>query len=97
MSVTLKPYPEYKDSGLPWLGEIPKHWEMRRFKYLLREVNSRSSDGQDQLLSVSQYTGVTGVHPKNWTKYVRVMTGSWSPDGEKGSCHEKPTALFSRT
>jgi hypothetical protein len=39
----------------------------------------------------------TGVHPKNWTKYVRVMTGSWSPDGEKGSCHEKPTALFSRT
>jgi type I restriction enzyme S subunit len=55
----LKPYPEYKDSNLPWLGRIPKRWEMRRFKYLLREVNSRSSDGQDQLLSVSQYTGVT--------------------------------------
>jgi type I restriction enzyme S subunit len=26
MSMVLKPYPEYKDSGLPWLGEIPKHW-----------------------------------------------------------------------
>jgi len=38
-----------------------------------------------------------GVHPRNWTEYVRVMTGSWSPGGEKGSCHEKPTALFSRT
>jgi len=36
------------------------------------------------------------MYPKNWTKYVRVMTGSWSPEGEKGSCHEKPTALFSR-
>jgi hypothetical protein len=34
----LKPYPEYKDSGVPWLGEIPQHQfalphkdEMRRF------------------------------------------------------------------
>lgn len=22
----LKPYPEYKDSGVPWLGRIPAHW-----------------------------------------------------------------------
>jgi type I restriction enzyme S subunit len=59
MITDLKPYPEYKDSGLLWLGKVPKHWEVRRFKYLLREVNFQSSDGQDQLLSVSQYTGVT--------------------------------------
>lgn len=25
-----KPYPEYKNSGLPWLGRIPVHWEVRR-------------------------------------------------------------------
>jgi type I restriction enzyme S subunit len=25
----LKPYPEYKDSGLPWLGHVPGHWETR--------------------------------------------------------------------
>ncbi|MBV9998779.1 MAG: restriction endonuclease subunit S [Verrucomicrobia bacterium] len=24
----LKPYPEYKPSGIPWLGEIPQHWEL---------------------------------------------------------------------
>jgi type I restriction enzyme, S subunit len=23
----LKPYPAYKDSGVPWLGKVPKHWE----------------------------------------------------------------------
>ncbi len=23
-----KPYPEYKDSGIEWLGEIPAHWEV---------------------------------------------------------------------
>ena len=28
----LKPYPEYKDSSVPWLGEIPKHWNVRRLK-----------------------------------------------------------------
>jgi type I restriction enzyme S subunit len=26
----LKPYPEYKDSGVPWLGEVPGHWEVRQ-------------------------------------------------------------------
>ncbi len=26
-------YPADKDSGVGWLGEVPKHWEMRRIKY----------------------------------------------------------------
>ena len=55
----LKPYAEYKASGLPWLGEIPSHWDVRRTKLLLREVDSRSATGKEQLLRVSQYTGVT--------------------------------------
>ncbi len=29
MIADLKPYPEYKVSGLPWLGKVPGHWEMR--------------------------------------------------------------------
>lgn len=24
----LKPYPRMKDSGVPWLGEVPEHWEV---------------------------------------------------------------------
>jgi len=28
-----KPYPEYKDSGVKWIGEIPQNWKMRRLKY----------------------------------------------------------------
>lgn len=55
----LKPYPEYKDSGIPWLGDIPAHWDLRRTKYILSEIDSRSTDGNEQLLRVSQYTGVT--------------------------------------
>lgn len=26
MIANLKPYPAYKDSGVPWLGEVPEHW-----------------------------------------------------------------------
>ena len=30
----LPPYPKYKDSGVPWLGDIPEHWEVRRLRNL---------------------------------------------------------------
>ena len=30
----LDPKAPLKDSGLPWLGPIPKHWEVKRLKYL---------------------------------------------------------------
>lgn len=59
MIADLKPYAEYKDSGIAWLGAIPTHWGVRRIKYLLRERDTRSLDGKEQLLRVSQYTGVT--------------------------------------
>jgi type I restriction enzyme S subunit len=26
MIADLKPYPAYKDSGVPWLGNVPEHW-----------------------------------------------------------------------
>jgi type I restriction enzyme S subunit len=55
----LSPYPDYKQSNIPWIGRLPSHWDVRRLKYLLRERNSRSTSGKEQLLRVSQYTGVT--------------------------------------
>ncbi len=27
-------YPEYKDSGVEWIGEIPRYWEVKRLKYI---------------------------------------------------------------
>lgn len=54
-----KPYPKYKNSNIPWLGEIPEHWEVKKVKYLFTEQDKRSLTGSEDLLSVSQYTGVT--------------------------------------
>ena len=34
----LEPYPDCKDSGVPWLGEVPKHWKTERAKWLFRKM-----------------------------------------------------------
>ena len=52
-------YDSYKDSGVKWLGEIPGHWEVIKSKYLWKESFSISENGNEELLSVSQYDGIT--------------------------------------
>ncbi len=32
MGGELKPYPDYKPSGVEWLGDVPVHWEVQRLK-----------------------------------------------------------------
>lgn len=29
----MKPYPAYKASGVPWLGEVPSHWNVQRLRF----------------------------------------------------------------
>ena len=33
----LKPYPKYRDSGVPWLGDVPEHWEVKPGLSIFRE------------------------------------------------------------
>ncbi len=35
--MSLPRYPAYKDSGVPWLGEVPAHWAVKRFKSIVAE------------------------------------------------------------
>ncbi|MEF2174933.1 MAG: restriction endonuclease subunit S [Candidatus Absconditabacteria bacterium] len=30
----IKKYDKYKDSGIPWIGEIPSQWEVKKIKYI---------------------------------------------------------------
>lgn len=52
-------YPEYKNSGVVWLGEVPAHWEVVRMGNVFHEV---AEPGMDDLpvLSVSIHQGVSG-------------------------------------
>jgi len=31
--MSFAPYPEYKDSGVEWLGEVPGHWDISRLGF----------------------------------------------------------------
>jgi type I restriction enzyme, S subunit len=55
----LDPRAPLRDSGIPWLGEIPVHWEIERTRWLFRERDERSETGEEELLTVSHLTGVT--------------------------------------
>jgi len=55
----LNPQAPTKPSGLDWLGDIPKHWEIERGKNLFSVRDERSEDGNEELLTVSHITGVT--------------------------------------
>ena len=48
---------EMKDSGIEWVGQIPKGWELRRAKTLFTQRNSKGN-GIEVLLSPTQKYGV---------------------------------------
>lgn len=66
----LKPYPLMKDSGVPWLGEVPAGWGVMRAKQHFREVDDRSITGGEEMLSVSHKTGVTPRREKSVTMFM---------------------------
>jgi type I restriction enzyme S subunit len=53
----LHPYPEYKESGLPWLGRVPTHWDVRRNGRLFAQRNE-TGHASLPILEVSLRTGV---------------------------------------
>ena len=52
-----KTYPEYKNSGIEWLGEIPKIWQLERGKTLFSTIRI-SAFPDDEQLAASQKFGV---------------------------------------
>ncbi len=49
-----KQYPSYKPSGVEWLGDVPEHWNLKRFGYLFDE-NKKKNIGlkETNVLSLS--------------------------------------------
>ncbi|BBL22340.1 restriction endonuclease subunit S [Acinetobacter radioresistens] len=49
-----KQYPSYKKSGVEWLGDVPEHWNLKRFGYLFDE-NKKKNIGlkETNVLSLS--------------------------------------------
>ena len=86
MNVGLKPYPAMKDSGLPWLGEVPEHWDVLPL-CAVATPKSTTNHQHRELLSVYLYQGVirfsemqekrTNVTSEDLTKYQAVDPGDF--------------------
>jgi len=80
----MKKYDSYKDSGIEWIGEIPSHWEVGRFKYAYKFVNEKSELDLPKI-------GLE--HIESWTG--RLIQNDTEFDGD-GPCFRKNDILFGK-
>ena len=82
----MRRYPEYKESGVEWIGEIPAHWEIKRLKHgakiLPSNVDKHIYPDEIQV-RLCNYTDVY------YNDYITVDTVL-----EKGSCKEREFTKF---
>ena len=79
----LKPYPEYKESGVPWLGSVPSNWGIRRGKWLFRNQKELNSNRANRNVLSLTLRGVVnnnpddpeGLVPKDYATYQLFRKG----------------------
>ena len=59
-------YPAYKPSDVQWLGDIPSHWEVRRLKYLARNISQPTSERVEGELRLGL------EHVESWTGKYKI-------------------------
>lgn len=80
----LKPYPEYKDSGVPWLGKIPAHWDVKPgFAFLSERKEKNIGMKESTVLSLSYGQIVVkppeklhGLVPESFETYQIAVPGN---------------------
>jgi type I restriction enzyme S subunit len=65
MIADVKPYPAMRDSGVPWLGEVPEHWEVTRGKRLFCHRKQLNVDRVNSNVLSLTLRGVVNNDPEN--------------------------------
>ena len=95
----LPPYPQYKPSGIPWLDDIPAHWEMRRLKMVCRLSYGDTLTAEMRLdgpLPVYGSNGQIGVHSSANTNAPCIIVGRKGSFG-KVNYSEQPVFAIDTT
>jgi type I restriction enzyme S subunit len=71
MTHALPPYPDYKESGIAWLGQVPKHWEVHTF----RQVAHATKGSQPQRLYL-EHEAPAEAKPYLTMEYLRAPQGN---------------------
>ncbi|KXS37411.1 MAG: type I restriction-modification system S(specificity) subunit [Methanohalophilus sp. T328-1] len=61
----MEPYPEYKDSGIEWIGKIPEHWDILKVKTIFNLIKKPNFENEPTLLSLTQQ----GIYVRDITTF----------------------------
>jgi len=93
----LDPNVEMKDSGVEWIGEIPKHWEVKKIKHLAqvkRGSSPRPIDDPRYFEEDGRYSWVRIADVSASGKYLERTTEKLSELGSSLSTKMSPGDLF---
>ncbi len=70
-------YEEYKDSGVEWLGSVPKDWEVNRHKYVSNFIKGRNPTElfDDYLEGYFPYLSMDSLRGKSKSKFAPLVKG----------------------
>ncbi|MBF0178398.1 MAG: restriction endonuclease subunit S [Magnetococcales bacterium] len=71
-----KPYPCYKASGVPWLGEVPEHWDVKRLK-MASQLSDKKVEADDA--NPLPYIGLENI--ESWTGKLLSIDPDVAPTG----------------
>lgn len=92
-------YPEYKDSGIDWLGEIPHKWKISRIKFFATmnpsksQINDLPTDIEVTFLPM-EAIGQHGELDTSKTKRLKNVINGYTYLGEGDVCIAKITPCF---
>ena len=82
----LDPNVEMKDSGVEWIGEIPKHWEVKKLKYVSEQIS-------DKRIPIE---GEIKISPENVESETGLITNFYSEYDTEGQVFQQGDILFNK-
>lgn len=71
--MSLTKYPEYKDSGVAWLGRVPRHWKLTPLKHAAEFINGdafKPSEWVDSGTPIIRIQNLNGGEEFNFTAHA---------------------------
>ena len=82
----MKRYPEYKESGVEWIGEIPAHWEIGQIKHIATLISQKSTPETDAIK----------ISPENVEPKTGKVLDFYSPYDSVGVKFQAGDVLFNK-
>lgn len=87
----MKSYQTYKPSGVPWLGDVPAHWGVKRLKYHAEQVGIKTSAPP----AGAVYVGLEHIE-SGTGKFISSMEGTQTEAESTVSSFESGDVLFGK-